>query len=76
MNHIRNFTDFLNEDTPNQNTEEPINTKWDKMETEERVNLLLAYVKDPDEAEKYAQLTWSALPEPVSANLATSSTEE
>lgn len=67
----------LNEDTPNigskpkdpEDGTEDIDLNWDKMEPEARVEKLLAVVKDPDEAEKYAKLSWSALPSAVSANL-------
>jgi hypothetical protein len=68
MNFILRFDEFLNEDTPNQG-EETIDTKWGKMEPEEKIELLLQYVKDPDEAEKMAELTWEELPEPIVANL-------
>lgn len=43
--------------------------EWESLEHDSRVDLLLAHVKDPDDAEKMASLSWDALPDWVSANL-------
>jgi hypothetical protein len=69
----------LNEDTPNigSKPKDPvdgsndIDLNWDKMDHESRIEKLLGVVKDPDEAERLAKLSWSALPDGVSANLST-----
>lgn len=43
--------------------------EWANMDHEEKVNLLLQHVSDPDEAEMYANYAWDNLPDYVLANL-------
>jgi hypothetical protein len=43
--------------------------EWANMDYEEKVNLLLQYTSNPDEAEKYADYAWDNLPDYLLANL-------
>ena len=43
--------------------------EWANMDYEEKVNLLLHHISDPDEAEMYADYAWDNLPDYVLANL-------
>jgi hypothetical protein len=60
MKHINTFEEHLNESSNSENA-------YDQHE--ELVDIILKYVKDPDEAEKYASMDSEQWPSSLSAQL-------
>jgi len=56
--------------TLSKNTFKSLKMKWPTMSSEDRVNVLMAVCKDPDDAENLALVNkWDELPDYVTANL-------
>jgi hypothetical protein len=54
---------------PQQTNQVQPKNSWDILDRESKFNILLKFLKNPDEAEQMADMTYDQLPEPVLANV-------